>query len=261
MDQVPHDCSNHGGFGGKKHRVLFGLVLLMLAAWLGLKARNEARQYNFIGVSIERNTIVVSGEGKVTAIPDIATIDLGTTTDRSTVAEAQKENTRIMNAVIQKLGELSVEKKDVQTQNYSISPRYDYNEGRTTLRGYTVSQNLHVKIRNLDRVGDIIGAAGALGVNQIGGISFTIDEPEKLKAEARELALKNAKAKADALAKVVGIKLRRVVSFQESGSEPYPMPMYGLAKADMAMGMGGGPSVEAGSTDVVVNATVTYEIE
>lgn len=238
------------------------LALLALTAWLGFKARNEARQYNFIGVPIERNVITVSGEGKVVGIPDIATIDLGTTIEKSTVAEAQKENTRIMNQLVEQLKSAKVDKKDIQTTSYNVNPNYDWNNGKQTLRSYSVAQNVHVKIRNLDAVGDIIGKAGALGVNQIGGIQFTVDEPEKLKEEARAKALENAKAKASALAAVAGIKLRRVISFDESQGGMYPPPIF-YAKE----GMGGGPDiaaaprVEAGSTEITVHVNLTYEIE
>lgn len=241
--------------------VIGGLVLASLGVWLGFKARNEARQYKFIGVPIESHVISVNGEAKITTVPDIAAIDLGTTIERSTVAAAQKENTRIMNALTDKLKGFGVESKDLQTTNYTIFPAYDWNNGRQTLRGYTVSQNLHVKIRMLDKVGDIIGAAGELGANQIGGINFTIDDPAKIRAEARVKALEAAKEKAEALAKVAGVTLRRVVSFQESGDNQ-PMPIYANYAKMEAVGLGGAaPSVEAGSTDVVVNVTVTYEIE
>lgn len=242
--------------------LLTSLLLLCLIAFLGLKARNEMRQYKFIGVPIERNTISVSGEGKVAAIPDIATIDLGTTTEKSTVANAQEENTRIMNTLIAKMGEFGVDKKDIQTTNYQIYPAYDYLNGRSQLRGYSVNQNVKVKVRDLEKLGDIVSAAGDLGANQVGGISFTFDDPEKLRQEARLEALTNAKSKAEALSQVVGIKLRRIVSFEEYGNAPIPTPYLSYAKE--GLGVGGGsaePSIEAGSNEITVTATVTYEIE
>lgn len=243
---------------------LVGLFLLSLVAFFMLKARNEARQYKFIGVPIERNTITVSGEGKVTAIPNVATVDLGTITEKSTVAEAQKENTRIMNEVNKKLEGFGVVKKDMQTTDYRIYPVYDYlSTGQSKIRGYVVTQNLRVKVRDLGKIGDVIGEAGSLGANQIGGINFEVDEPDAVEQEARIKALQNAKEKADALAKVVGVKLRRVVSFEESVNEPqYPQPYYyekaGLGAADSR---GAAPTVEAGSTEFKITATVTYEIE
>lgn len=252
-----------GCCGGKHVKGLFlCLALLALAAWLGLKARNEAKQYAFIGVPIERNTVSVSGEGKVVAIPDIAAIDLGTTIERPEVAAAQKENTRVMNELLAKLAESGVDKKDIQTTSYNVFPSYNWTDGKQTLRGYTVSQNVHVKIRDLDKVGDIIGQAGSLGANQIGGIQFTVDDPDKLKDEARAKAIVAAKAKAAQLGEVAGVKLVRVVSFSESSGGNPPPPIF-YAK-DM-LGIGGAaapaPSVEAGSTEITVDVNMTYEIE
>lgn len=249
--------------GQRSYSILVTLLLIALVAFVGLKAKSVWREYKFIGTTLERNTITVSGEGKINTVPDIAAIDLGTTIEKKTVVEAQKENTRIMDALIAKLGSMGVAKKDIQTSNYSIYPAYDYSDGRQSLRAYTVSQNVRVKVRNLDSVGNIIGEAGALGVNQVGGINFTVDEPESIRQEARLKAMANAREKAEALAAAAGVKLRRVISFSESsgGITPYP-PIY-YAK-EMAAGMGGAvdaPSIEAGSTDIIVNAQVTYEIE
>ncbi|MBN1585161.1 SIMPL domain-containing protein [Candidatus Uhrbacteria bacterium] len=248
--------------GGKAIVTVACLLMAIVAVWVGLKARNAAREYRFIGVPIERNTITVSGEGRATSIPDIAQIEIGTAIERGTVAEAQGENTRIMNSIDVKLRELGVDKADVQTSNYSISPMYDWNEGRQSLRGYQVAQSLRVKVRNLDSIGEILGAAGELGANQVGGIEFTLDEPESVRQEARVEALKNAKSKAEALSEVVGVKLRRVVSFSESAYEPLYNIQY--AARDMVLGMGGSesaPTVQPGSAEYVLTANVTYEIE
>ena len=239
--------------------VLAALVMLMLAAWLGLKARNTFKEYRFIGIPVASHSINVTGEGRVTTMPDIAKIQLGTVIEKTSVAAAQQENTRIMNALNVELASAGVAKADVQTADYSIQPMYDWNDGKQTLRGYQVSQNLRVKVRNLDNVGDILGVAGELGVNQVGGIEFTVDQPEMLKQQARVKALANAKAKAEALSQVVGVKLVRVISFNENVYEPiYNSPYF---EKSMGVGGGGAPNIEPGSAEFVVNADVTYEIE
>jgi len=248
---------------GKHAKIFFiCLTLIALASWLGFKARNEAKQHRYIGVPIERNTITVSGEGKVVGIPDVAHIDLGTTVDRPTVAAAQKENTRIMNELISRLKTSGVDAKDIQTTSYNVYPAYDWNNGKQTLRGYTVSQNVHVKIRDLEKVGDIIGTAGELGANQIGGITFSVDDPEELRSQARLKALENAKEKAKTLADAAGVKLRRVVSFDEAFRSPGPIPYYEkLGMGGDAAGNAAPPTVEAGSNEIVANVTLTYEID
>jgi uncharacterized protein YggE len=202
------------------------------------------------------------GEGKVIGVPDIANIQLGYSIEKPTVAAAQKDNTDKMNAMIDKLKkDFKIDPKDIQTANYFISPQYDYNNGRQTLRSYMVSQNLNVKVRQLDKVSAIIEAAGSIGLNQVGSLAFDIDNPEQLKQQAREKALAQAKDKAEALSKVVGVKLGSIISFSESSNNNPPMPFYSLDKS--AAGMGGAavaPTVEAGSNEITIIATVEYEI-
>ena len=246
---------------------LWGLVLATLLAvaatvYLGVLTRNALQQYNFIGRSSQQiYTITISGEGKVQSRPDIAQVQLGIETDRSTVGAAQTENTTKMNALIAELKALAIASDDIATTNYTVYPNYDYTEGRQILRGYRVSQVVTVKIRNLDLVGNVIEAAGSLGSNQIGGLSFTIDEPEALRQQAREKALINAKQKADALAQVVGAKLGKLVSFSENEFTPSPYKEYAYG-----LGMGGDvaqklvPEIEPGSQEITVFVTVTYEV-
>jgi uncharacterized protein YggE len=242
--------------------ILLALAFLAFIVIAAVMIRNSMKQYDYIGKQVqERDTIAISGEGKVTAIPDIANIQLGLTTEKKTVAEAQKENTDKMNQLNKQLKDMGVDAKDIQTNNYSIYPQYDYNVGKQTLRGYQVNQTVTVKIRNMDKIGDILAMSGTLGLNQVGGLSFGIDDPEKLQNEARIKALENAKEKAKALADIMDVKLGKVVSFNESSQ--YPQPIY----KNYAMGIGGAaesapaPQVESGSLDIVVDAMVVYEIK
>jgi uncharacterized protein YggE len=242
--------------------VVATLLMLALIVWVGLLARNTARQHSYIGVPLdERNTIVVNGLGEVTAIPDIASITIGTTIDRKTVGEAQRENTRVMNDVVGVIKGFGIDEKDIKTVSYDINPRYDYVDGVSSIGGYIVSQSVSVKIRDLAKVGEVIAAAGDKGANQVGGIAFTIDEREALENEARTKAFEDAKEKAKMLADAAGVKLRRIVSFSESTGGGVPGPYYRYADAAMGMGGGGAPSIEAGSSDVISNVSVTYEIE
>ncbi|OGY44431.1 MAG: hypothetical protein A2729_02090 [Candidatus Buchananbacteria bacterium RIFCSPHIGHO2_01_FULL_39_14] len=243
--------------------VLATVVVIFLVVFLGVLTRNEFKKYDYIGRESQQTyTITIDGEGKVTAIPDIAQISLGIQTDKSTVVQAQQENTDKMNKIIAELKKTGIDAKDIKTTNYSIYPRYDWINGTQILRGYTVSQNVSVKIRNLEKVGSIVDQAGNLGANEVGGLNFTIDEPEKLRQEAREIALANAKEKAEALAKVAGVKLGKLVSFSESGLTP--MPIYrDYALKSLEAGLGGeapAPAVEPGSQEIIVDVMVTYEV-
>ena len=242
---------------------IFIIILTISAtAYLSILSWNSLKERNYIGVSKEqRHSIRISGIGKAIGTPDIAKIQLGYSSEKKTVAEAQKDNTEKMNAITSKLKkDFKIDKKDIQTSNYNINPQYDWNEGERTLRGYKVNQNLNVKIRDLEKVSQILDAAGTAGLNQVGGLNFAVDNPEKLKEEARTKALKNAKEKAEKSARELDVKLGRIISFNEYGSNPNPQPMYKSYAVDEA-GLGGAaPNVEAGSTEITINATIEYEI-
>lgn len=248
-----------GNMPGKN--VLWNLLLAAGIAYLGITAANAFKQRDYIGrPEAARDTIAISAEGKVTALPDIATISVGVQTENKAVSAAQQENTAKMNAIIEKIKSFGVAADDIKTSNYSIYPQYDYVNGRQIERGYMVTQNADVKVRNLDTIGEILAAVGDLGANQVGGVFFTIDEPEELRQQARLKALETAKKKAQALADAAGVRLGKVVGFSENeGFVPSP-PSYAR---DAALGLGGGgsaPSIQSGSQDVIVNVTVLYEI-
>lgn len=248
-----------------KTNKLFTIAALLLVvgvlAVLGTVMAKNLKSYQYIGKpTVERDTITISGQGKVTGVPDIATIDVGLVTEKPDVASAQKENTEKMNRLIKKMKDLGVNEKDIQTIYYNIYPQYDWPNGKQVLRGYQVNQGVRVKIRDLNKIGDILIAAGEGGANQVSGLSFNIDDPEKLKQEARIKALENAKEKAEALAQVAGVKLGKIVSFSEYEERPLA-PVY---RAYEGLGLGEGevaPEIEKGTLDVVVNVTVSYEIK
>lgn len=245
-------------------KILGTVLTIFLVIFISVLTWNAVKEHDYIGRSEQQiYTITISGEGKVTAIPDIAQISLGIQTEKWKVVDAQKENTEKMNGIIKELKGMDIDAEDIKTTNYSIYPRYDWNEGIQILRGYQVTQDVMVKVRDLEKVGDILDAAASAGANQIGGLNFTIDEPEDLRQQAREKALVNAKEKADALAKVAGAKLGKLVSFNES-SNGYAVPYYAdYAMEAKTMGIGGGggmPEVEPGSQEIIINVTVTYEV-
>jgi uncharacterized protein len=241
---------------------VMGLLGLALIVFIGLKTRNAYQEYNYIGKAVrDRDVITIAGEGKVTARPDLVRIDLGVQTDAKTVSEAQRQNTQKMNSIIAALKALKIASEDIQTTGYSIYPKYQYTDGRSFIEGYTVSQNVTVKVRNLDSVGDVLAKAGELGANQVGGIQFTIDEPKALEEQAREKAIDDARQKAQTLAEQLGLTIIKVVSFTESsGSTPPPYPMYAKAMDLGAAEAAPSPTIESGSLEVVSNVNVVFEV-
>jgi uncharacterized protein len=207
-------------------------------------------------------TISVSGDAKVSASPDIAVLSFGVATGRQSSAKSavdllKKHMTSILDAV-KKAG---VEEKDIATENFWLNPAYDYLNGTQVPRGFEATQTLSVKVRDLDTVGDVLGAATAAGANQAGGITFSIDEPDTLRAQAREKAIDEAKEKAEVLARSLGMHLGRIVGFSEDGSVP-PRPMMMAKTMEYGMGGGGDASLPlpAGQQDIVSTVSITYEL-
>src|SRR3989338_8820902 len=170
--------------------VLASMVTFFLVIFLAVLTWNAFKQHAYIGRSDQQiYTIAISGEGKVTAVPDIAQVSLGIETQSPSVATAQKENTDKMNKLITELKSLDIDKEDIKTVNYNIYPQYDWLDGRQILRGYSVSQSATVKIRDLEKISAVLEKSVSAGANQVGGVTFTIDEPEALRQQAREKAL------------------------------------------------------------------------
>jgi uncharacterized protein len=210
----------------------------------------------------------VSASGSIYAKPDIANIQIGfQTAPEKTPADATEEATEKINNIIGELKKLDIEAKDIKTSNYNLYPEYTYRDGLKNLKGYIVSQNISIKIRDLETIGEAIAKTTEQGANQIGSINFTIDDEYELKNEARELAIEKAKEKAGIISDQTGMKLGRVVNVYETQNTYYPDPMrYSNAKmmySDESMAMGGidAPSIEAGQNEVRVEVTMTYEIK
>ena len=236
-------------------------VAAMLIIFLAAATYTKVLEGRYAGQSSQyKNTISVSGEGKAVAKPDIGQVSLSVISDAATVVAAQKDNTDKMNKITQVVKEIGVKEDDLKTANYNVSPRYQYSVGKSTIIGYEVSQTLEVKIRDLDKVGEVLGQATNAGANQVGALNFTFDDPAKLNTEARQKAIDNAKAKARELTKALGVTLGKVVSFSENtAGSPAPM-MY----ASDALGKGGGgisiPDVQTGQNDIVIDVNISYEI-
>lgn len=217
------------------------------------------------------NTISVTGEGEVFAVPDVASFTFTVSADADTVKEAQETVTKKVDAVLKAVKNLGVEEKDIKTTDYSVWPKYDYVApaiyppvpGRQVQDGYTANHTIAIKVRDTDKAGEVLGAAGSAGATNLSGISFTIDDPEKLYEEARALAIKNAREKAKVLTDELGVRLKRVVSYSDSsdgGESPYYREAVGLGGKDMALAQSQAPNLPTGENKVKVFVNVTYEI-
>lgn len=229
--------------------VFVSVFLLALIASEGLEIRDRLRN---------QETITFSGEGKAIGIPDVASVSFSVITERATAKEATTENAEKMNEVINFIKRSGIDEKDVKTQAYSLRPRYDFFEGRRILKGYELSSTLAVKIRDLVKISAIIDGAVSRGANQVGNIQFVIDDPEKLKEEARLKAIENAKERAQSVAEATGLKLGKIVSFSETSSPPPPiLRQFGLGGV---LEETAAPEIEKGSLEIKVNVLVTFEL-
>lgn len=217
------------------------------------------------------NIISVEGSGKAAAVPNIATISFTVTGEGKTASMAQDEATKKNNVALALLKEKGVDEKDFKTTSYVLSPKFSfpqpcYNTGvpcaydEQRVIGYTVQQSTEVKVRDLGKVGDLLSALGDAGISQLYGPNFTVENEDLVRAEARKEAIEEARAKAKILARDLGVRLVRVVSFSENAGG-YPMPYYGRGGA-MAMdsAMKAAPEIAPGQNEIVSNVVITYEI-
>jgi hypothetical protein len=208
-------------------------------------------------------TISVEAEGKVMAQPDIALLQFGVQTDRQKTAQAVMEIlAKRMTAILDAVKATGVEAKDINTQSLWLNPAYDYKDGQRVDQGFEGGQNLSVKVRDLKKIGDVLNAAVSKGANQAGSVSFTMDDPEVLRKQAREMAITKAQEKAKVLAAQLGRSLGKLQGFNE-GSVGYPVNYDRAEKTLMVNSVGAGapaPVVPTGDQEVSVTVTLTYEL-
>ncbi|WP_339229015.1 SIMPL domain-containing protein [Oceanobacillus sp. FSL K6-2867] len=151
--------------------------------------------------------LTVSGHGRVSIEPDIATIQLAVITEDESLSKAQQENAQLMNQVIQSLIDLGVPRENISTTSYQISPRYDFVDGQQLLRGYEVTNQISVRITPISEVGTVIDTAVQNGVNRVTAIQFSVDNRETYYQQALVRALENAQAKAQTIAESLQVNL------------------------------------------------------
>lgn len=206
------------------------------------------------------NGISVSGRGEVFGTPDTLTVTIGISVGRSTVSEAVDVAAVRATDLIDALRGVGVAEVDIQTSNYSIHPEYDYRENQTPrITGYRVDNTLNVKIRDLDRAGEVLDAATAAAGDEVrvNGVSFVLEDNDALLVAARAAAWEDAKAKAEQLADLADVTLGAPVTISETvGSVPVPI----YARAEVAPGDVATP-IQPGQETVSVDLLVTFAID
>lgn len=246
--------------------LLDALLAALIIAIMGIGLPVAVQWANSLAPS---KTVTVSAEGKTTAIPDIAEVSFSVVSQGQDVQTITTDNTNKMNAVLQFVATQNIASSDISTTGYNLEPNYKYTNtptvvGSPSIDGYTLMQTVTVKIRDLSNVSTVLSGLAPLGVNQIGGVNFTFDDPNTYLAVARADAFNQARMKAQQMAADAGTSLGEVVSVSENGVTPGPLPIYSMASGG-AMGATAAvapatPNIQPGSQDITDDVTITYAL-
>ncbi len=244
-----------------------GVFLVIFLAVISLK---QLVSISYVGKEFPAMTnITVNGKGEAISIPDIATFSFSVNEFAKTVKLAQTQATNKINKALDAVKAGGVAEKDIKTLSYTINPHYEYSQGvctqfgcpnaKSVLTGYDVSQTVQVKVRNLEKAGELFDTLGTTGIENVNGLSFSIDDIDSVKAVARASAIVDAKAKAEKIAKDLGVTLVRITSFYDSSDSYYPYAESAMG-GDIMSAKSVVPSIPTGEQKVTANVSVTYEI-
>lgn len=236
----------------------FSLTTLVVSAMLATTALAAAED-------TKKGTISVTGVGIINAAPDMATINLTVLREAETAKSALSENSSAMNEILNAMKEFAIADKDLQTSNFSIHPRYIYPNNNNQIKSpkivaYQVSNSLSIRIRDLDRVGEILDKSVSLGVNEGGNISFGNSDPKPLQMQARAAAMKNAIEKAKVLTEAGGIQIGLIRQISEQSFNPSPQPMLRAQVAKMAIAESDAVPIASGENTYRISVNVTFEL-
>lgn len=238
--------------------IIFFVLLFVFAKWgpaINFSTTTQSKGEPF----------VVTGEGKVFVTPDTAIVTVGIQETGTSLIRIQESVNKKSQALVDALKSMGINKEDIKTVSYNLYPQYDYTTSTTNrITGYQISTNYQVKVKDFDKVNEVLTTATGVGANAIGSVSFEVnDETEKEKLnEARELAVKEAKAKADGLSKAAGISLGKIVNISESQNAGDQIrPLYGMGGApDVATKEIAVADIEPGQTEIQVTVSLSFEV-
>ena len=255
---------------------LFLVILSILAIVVTVFVFKGQRSY-------DENTISVTGTAELSGAPDIATFSFSVSEVADNPEEAQAVISEKVSNILDGLEGLDIEEKDIQTNSYTINPKYEWvktqqlqevapdgtvyypgNNNKQVLVGYDVRQSVSVTLRDLEQAGEALSLFAAQGVENLYGPNFEIEDPEGLQEEARLEAIADAKEKAKRLAKDLDVKLGKIVSFNENGGGYYPQPFYAraeMASIDFAEDKAYAPEIPTGENEISSTVTITYKIK
>lgn len=238
-----------------KHALLAALTI----GAASLPAAAQAQQAPSFSQPVSGTRLDISATGEATRVPDIAIISAGVVTRATTAKAALSQNAAQMERVRAALKRAGIADRDIQTSNISLNPEYRYAENQPPrLTGYTASNQVNVRFRDIASTGDILDALVAEGANQINGPSLSVDKPEEALDEARAKALAAGRARAEVYARQLGMSVARLLVVSESSTGfpvPPPMPVMMEARA-----MGGNTKIDPGEQKLSVTLGMIFEL-
>lgn len=237
----------------------------LLVGWFGFGSAGEGKPVSAESANTAQNTVTVGADGSIKVAPDVAYVSLTVETRGKTAQEAQQANATQFAGVEKAIYETyAIDKKDVQTTNFSVQPEYNYTDkdGRV-LKGYVADHSLQITYRKLDEVGKLIDALATAGANQMNGVSFGTEKQDQYELEALKQAMANADAKAGVLASSAKRQLGAVLNIVQGNTSPIPVAQNGMMKfaaADSAASMAS-TSVQSGQIEIQASVTVQYELK
>jgi len=239
---------------------VFGIGIVVVLFLFLIKVLNLYFPIYLVNTS-RSSELVVTGEGKIDVIPDVAYVNVGiSVSDVPAVSDAQTKINEVNNKIITAMKKLGIAKEDIKTSNYSIYPSYSYDRNENKISGYNANVSISIKLKKTALVAKVIEDATAVGANQVQGVSFSVDKPEKYREEARNKAIENARDQASKLASTLGIKLGKVSNIVESSNQS-PIYLDRSAKMLSSTGVGSAPApeIEAGSQTITAVVTLYFE--
>jgi uncharacterized protein len=246
------------GAGALTGSLVFGSVLVEATA-AGAQTHRQSSNDSSDTTSDAPRTIIVTGTGQVRGVPDVLSLTLGVSTRDKSAGAALKHNSELSNKLVGVLKDAGVDAKDIQTANLSISPVYD-SDGENVI-AYGVSNTVDVKIRDLDKAGDIVDAAAGVAGDEIvvSSLSFSFDDNSDLVAQARTEAVKRAKTQAEQLAKAAGVELGDILTMSETSTSDGPV-VEAAPKQSADSSAAGTTPIQPGSESLAVQVNMTFKI-
>ena len=253
-----------------KALILVSIVTLSILSF-NLWKDTKIKQQTYIA----QKTIIGRGSAEIKVVPDVASFNFTIRKTHKNISDAQKEIVDISNKALAALLQNNINKNDIKTLNYSIYPDYERIDmpcqkigdkticppAKVNFKGYIATQNYLVKIRDIEKSAEILSSIAKLDISEIGGLNFIIDNIEQIKSQARIKAIENAKNEASNIANALGLKLKKIIKFQDDDSY-YRIPQYAHARAlSVSASPESDSSIMAGEETVSANVQITFEFE